>query len=512
MGGVGLAIAVVALACGTAAERRVPETVPSAPAPAPAPSPAPSPATAPATSVAAPITVPPPAVPPLGAPVESLAAWSAGLPPSSQRDVLAVDGSLFVVDDAHLFCVSGDGTTPTLAHANPLGRAPVFADELLPALAVAQGALLMRGDDGVLAAIDLATLDVRWRVHRMDLPAGSDSAHLSSGDAFFVVARDELLALDPQDGHILWRDSYTGGFFSRGQRWRAAPGLFVTLDEGLVARDARTGATRWHVPDFDARQDRLFDPGGDRLPVLRDGALVIVSLADGSELARIALAAQPPWGRTVILRGDDVFVLVPTGAESASRTEVRRYDVARHGALAWRSASLDTDASGYHPAIALDEDSVLVCTTSWFARALGQDDGRERWSGAVDGCSLPIPWRPARTSSTVFLLSDGSDRGLARGGPATSEQRVEVTGTIRCGDAPAAHASLWVGGTRLRADASGHFRATTRARSDVVVAVDQFERSEMDFCLAEQRVLPVAAQIEQSFELEPGGGGGGGLI
>lgn len=506
----GLALALAQACGGVRRESPPPEptTTAAIEAPAPVEAPPPTPDATPApTAEPAPTTLAPPPAPGVtGAPVAGLSAWSAGLGASSDRDVVAVDGALVVIDEAHFTRVSGDGTTPTLVQDNPIGRGAAFADELLSPAPMADGVLLVRGRDGALAALEPTTLALRWTIHRMDLPrSGSEEAHLSSGDAFFVVAHDHLLVLDPHDGHVLWQAAYEGSFFSRGQRWRAAPGLFVLLEgAGLTARDARTGATRWHVEGFDARSDRLFDPDGDRVPILHDDTVVIVSLTDGSELARVALGAAPPWGRTVALRGEELYALVPTHADAIAETQLRRYDLAHARASTWRSAALATDATGFHPSIAVDDDAVFVCTTTWFGWALDRAGGHEAWSGPIDECGAPTLWRPRPGAPNVLLLAGWSADGLARGADAPAPRAAVVSGTVRCGGAPAAHVRVWVDGARVEADAAGHYRASTHARAAVVVHVEQFERSEEDFCIADDRTFPVAAAIDASFELPRG--------
>lgn len=435
-----------------------------------------------------------------GAPAENLLPWDAGVTLEGPGGVVEGDGPL-VIFDAHRFvAVSGDGTTDTRVRDNPVGYAIVSADQTMARAAAASGVFVIRAEGDRIAGIDRHTLAVRWT--RPIAAPGRREAHLSSGNAFVVVADQELLALDPERGETLWQAEVRRS--TAIQRWRAADGLLFWHDGELRARDARTGQVRWEAPGFpwDAR---LFDVAGGQLPVLRDHReLVVLAVADGTEQATVDLGAPVPAGPNLIVEGEVAYVTSEGDARGGS-LRVTAWDLAR-GRPSWRSDWMAMDGSGFHPSLGLDDDVVVVCTNSWTAQVLDRRSGRPVWVGHPPSCRLPTTWRPRADAPNVLLFAPSPDAAFARAADAPARRRVTVAGRITCGGEPAFDAPVWVGEQRVRARRDGRYGATVSAADSVPLFVPPFSADPFSFCSSERRTVTVAgSRATADFELRLSG-------
>lgn len=137
----------------------------------------------------------------------------------------------------------------------------------------------------VLAAVDQLTGAVQWSV---DLPAGASYLNLGFGPAvqgdrvYLNTGRDAVLAVDANDGHVIWQAGTGGG---------------VVLNNDVAVADGRVFTTTWHeCCENNPRQLFAFDAA--------TGAALWVRDVDGSNMQYPALALD----RRVVVGSDSGFV------------------------------------------------------------------------------------------------------------------------------------------------------------------------------------------------------------
>jgi outer membrane protein assembly factor BamB len=176
------------------------------------------------------------------------------------------------------------------------------------------------GMDGQVYALDARTGAVRWSVL-----AGGGIYHgapaIYSGIAYVAEGRAgnegggfDICALQVSDGHILWR-GYAGDDVHVTPAAGAGMVVIGSIDEGIIARDYRTGALRWWAP----YQGEVWGS-----PMLANGVvytgtdqqLVVHSAATGAALFETNIEDDISWsspavvnGRVYMGSGDGVWVL-----------------------------------------------------------------------------------------------------------------------------------------------------------------------------------------------------------
>jgi outer membrane protein assembly factor BamB len=175
------------------------------------------------------------------------------------------------------------------------------------------------GMDGWVYALDARTGAVHWSVL-----AGGGIYHggpaIYSGIAYVPEGRGgnegggfDICALQVSDGHILWRE-YAGDDVHVTPAAGAGMVVIGSIDEGILARDAGTGALRWWAP----YQGEVWGA-----PMLANGVvytgtdqqLVVHSAANGDSLFETDKEAGISWsspavvnGRVYMGSGDGVWV------------------------------------------------------------------------------------------------------------------------------------------------------------------------------------------------------------
>ena len=222
----------------------------------------------------------------------------------------------------------------------------------------------------LLALVQAATptptpsaLDARWVVTFASAPAATPGYDANTA---YIPLKDALVAVTLDRGSIRWRLDVATPFTPA-----TGEGLvFIVAEQAIEARDAQTGAVRWHTAL----------PGGAAVPPYYDtgwllastpaGDLVAMRASDGHVVWRRQLGAPlsgrpgPALDRLYLPLEDNrlVSVLLATG------------EIIWQRALPARVTSL----------LALD-DQLVVGTAAKRLLSVGLRNGRERWGRTVGG-------------------------------------------------------------------------------------------------------------------------------
>ncbi|HET7291187.1 MAG TPA: PQQ-binding-like beta-propeller repeat protein [Vicinamibacteria bacterium] len=190
-----------------------------------------------------------------------------------------------VTDGERLFCARGDGSVEALAldGGGSLWRAAPGQGWL----SAAQGALVLRREDGTVRRLDPATGATLWTTATA---VAGRAPVLIEGEQVFVGGAG-LVALAASDGRLLWRA--TDGADATTAPAVSGARLFVGEEDGtLRCRDRATGLTRWTLATGSALRAPVL-PNGDRLLVgTSDGRFLAVSPDKGHVRWRWKLGAD----------------------------------------------------------------------------------------------------------------------------------------------------------------------------------------------------------------------------
>jgi hypothetical protein len=427
-------------------------------------------------------SLPPPSAPgEANAHADHFVSWNPGIPPEGASRFFMDAGRLVVFGATTITAIHGDGATPSSEVEQGLELAN-STDGALPDVAANDEAFFFLARGNRAAAAQRSSLAPLWSTQlRSEEERSGSNAVISAGNAFIAVLGDEIVSLDPASGAILWRQPLED---QTTQKVHAGAGVVVVRrHRGLAGLDARTGAELWADARFNSLT-RIFDPAGDLLPVLVDTDLYVLDLRTGTERAHVHHDVAVPWGRNVLLDGESVHMLVADD-DDWSTIRVRSYELAS-GRLRWTSSRFDTDTSGFHTSLGLDDGVVVACTNYWTARGIDGASGRDRWTlHTRGGCFRPRAWRPREGAPNVLVLGFSPESMHARAAGEPPRHTAELRGSVRCGDRAAARATLWIGGEHVRADASGRFRARVTASQWINVVFNQYERNDHDFCTSD---------------------------
>lgn len=403
---------------------------------------------------------PPGAAPRAEGGLETLAAWTFPATFEDGARFLPTARGLFAIGPTHISVAHADGATPTRTRESPLGRAPAD-DEDNPAPPIVDGVLLVRGERGVVAALDVETLAVRWTTNVTESPRSRSEVHLATDGAFVVVTSGTMYGLDPATGRHLFARPFEERERGAGSAdFVAAGGLVIsTLHAGydVVARDGRTGETRWTAEIGEAR---LY--AGDvssLVAIVAHETAVVLDATDGHERARITLPGAVWRGHAATLHDDVLFVEVADGTTSL---RVHAFDLTTGGSR-WRSEPLAL-RSDDHAEIVADGSAVYTCTDHRLT-ALDATTGEARWWAHPDGCVGLRTWAGG-------VLSRYGGFVFARSETAVVMRDLRVHGTVRVAGTPRADVLVRVGGAHARTDRRGRYDARVSAWDDVPVRVD----------------------------------------
>jgi PQQ-dependent dehydrogenase (methanol/ethanol family) len=194
-----------------------------------------------------------------------------------------------------------------------------------------------------ITSANAASLRLAWRFHTgvTGSNAGFESTAVVAGGRLFITAPDdEVFALDPATGHLLWHVTprleidAAPTRINRGVAYGDGRVYLATLDSRLLAFDAATGARVW-AAQLARSQDQLYN---SMAPQYANGR-VIVGLAAGEHEARGFVAAydaatgKQQWRFTTVPGPHD-----PGGATWPAST---RY--LHGGGPVWMTPSVDPD-------------------------------------------------------------------------------------------------------------------------------------------------------------------------
>lgn len=225
-----------------------------------------------------------------------------------------------------------------------------------------------------------------------EAPAGGPMAEpVVAEDRIIVLGRTGVAALGADDGSVLWEESRAPG---RAGTPAIAGDLVVFAagtgeETSLVARSLEDGGRAWSI-ELGAP---AFGP-----PAIADD-LLVVGTHDGRLLALDAGSGEERW----VFEADGGFDAAPAIGEGVVLAVARRTAVGRSTLLAfdadggpdveprWRFSPPGT---AFLSAPAIGDGFAVVGSTEPLVRALGINDGEERWStparDAFQSRSIPI--------------------------------------------------------------------------------------------------------------------------
>lgn len=145
--------------------------------------------------------------------------------------------------------------------------------------------------DGIVAAIDINSGDMRWEVEIEEVVTGG----VGSGDGLVMIATEgaEIIALDQVDGTIKWQQAVSSEVLSPPQT-NGDIVVAQTVDDKLVALEADSGEQRWvyetTLPTLTLR--------GSSTPVITADA-VIAGFSNGTIVAVLVESGVFLWEERV---------------------------------------------------------------------------------------------------------------------------------------------------------------------------------------------------------------------
>ena len=149
------------------------------------------------------------------------------------------------------------------------------------------------GNQGIVAAVDKATGNVRWRVVLDTIPGGNGEAGLiepavvSGNLAIVHTQRHRVVALNIATGAVAWQFDASYGDPTFGNAGSAACDgrvIIATGDAGMMALDGATGAVQWKIGDFGEASLRRIECSHGTVLVL--GFASLFNAATGAPIAR----------------------------------------------------------------------------------------------------------------------------------------------------------------------------------------------------------------------------------
>jgi outer membrane protein assembly factor BamB len=283
-------------------------------------------------------------------------------------------------------------------------------------------------------AVDTATGRERWNATTPDTKSATQPA-VGGGAVFFAVLRGtqaSLVSLDAETGRSIW-DKLLPGVKGVAAPPRVSGGtLYISLDTGLHAFSAATGAAIWAqtnltacsntVPFVDVGAGIVYAArgkgrGGER----QRGGVVALDARTGQPRWTAIPGVDNPWASPV-LSGDQVFIAgfeTNGGMDGGYESGIVYALSARSGSLMWKSNLTDLGSgslgTSFAPilaqATAAGSDGVtrlFVAGAMWNLFALDVATGDVSWRGSTSTCGH-LWMTPFVSSGTVYA---GCDNGV----------------------------------------------------------------------------------------------------
>ncbi|TDE11505.1 hypothetical protein E1269_09610 [Jiangella asiatica] len=328
---------------------------------------------------------------------------------------------------------------------------------------------------GSLFAVDRASGELVWQRDTEEAPEpnnqrayGYYSPAVADGKVFWAyqtrygpASQGLLTALDPATGDTIWASPMSGATMSDGTPAVVDGQVFVgsqTADR-VLAYDAETGARQWTSSAvLGGWQDGVPAAADGRVFIGSNNGIVARDAATGADLwtyrsphsSRVS-SGSTPSAPTVV--GDVVYMGFPSGAVTALN--------ARTGAVLWdRLLPGGTYTGGVHSSPALSGQTLFVGANNGWLYALDSVTGQPLWQYEV---GTWVASGPAVSGNTVVAGAwDGNLYAFTPGGEAAARW-ARVTGTVTDATtgAPIADARIVAtsGDTSLSTstDADGHY-------------------------------------------------------
>lgn len=308
--------------------------------------------------------------------------------------------------------------------------------------AVADGAVFVPTVRGTLFALDATTGSVRWQ--RDPEPSGNEynqrsysyySPAVADGKVYWAyqtrygkASQGLLVALDTVTGDAVWEAPMTGATMSDGTPAVADGRVYVGNQTAsrVLAYDAETGARQWVSSDvLGGWQDGIPTAAGGRVFIGSNNGLVARDAATGADLwtYRSPHSSKVSSGSTpsaAAVEGDTVYMGFPSGAVTALD--------ARTGAVLWdRLLPGGTYDGGVHSSPVVSGETLFVGANNGFLYALDRLTGQPLWDYEVG------TWMgsgPAVSGNTLIAGAwDGNLYAFTPGGR-SADRWARITGTV----------------------------------------------------------------------------------
>lgn len=248
--------------------------------------------------------------------------------------------------------------------------------------------------DGTLHAVDLDTGKQRWSA-----PIGSKvQGSPTIVDGLVVVgASDGAHAVSTGDGRVVWTQPKAGAVGGT-PAIVGHTAVFASSDLGVTALDTGTGAVLWHHSVTSQNDTSVATADGVAVVGFRDGFVLALSLADGSERWRVDTGDGARVGTPTIADGR-AYVVTLDGGGAGSR-HLAALDLAT-GRVLWRIAS-PGDRPTYSPAVA--DGRAITEGEDGHITALDPVTGTVLWQANAPGLVEVVP---AVADGIVYGASNG---------------------------------------------------------------------------------------------------------
>lgn len=308
--------------------------------------------------------------------------------------------------------------------------------------AVADGTVFVPTLRGSLFAVDAATGSVRWQ--RDPEPSGNEfnqrsysyySPAVADGKVYWAyqtrygkASQGLLVALDTATGDTAWEAPMTGATMSDGTPAVDDGRVYVGNQTAsrVIAYDAETGARQWVSSTvLGGWQDGIPTAAGGRVFIGSNNGIVARDAASGADLwtyrsphpSKVSSGSTPS---AAAVHGDTVYMGFPSGAVTALD--------ARTGAVIWdRLLPGGTYDGGVHSSPVVSGDTLFVGANNGFLYALDRLTGQPLWDYEI---GTWVGAGPAVSGNALVAGAwDGNLYAFTPGGE-SADRWPRLTGTV----------------------------------------------------------------------------------